>query len=430
MRPVLLDMDGFAAFREETRVDFRGADYFVLVGPTGSGKSTVLDAISFALYGTVPRWEDRRKVALALAPTAARGTVRLVFDVGGARYQVARELRRSGGAAKAVSIKNARFERLADRNGLGEVDEPSELLAADSFVNDAIAKLLGLSFDHFCKCVSLPQGDFAEFLHAKPSDRDDILGDLLGLGVYEVIARRAREEAAGHRASVTALADQLTSFADATEEAERAAAAHVEILRTLSGTVDGAVPQLRKLTDAVTGEANRAGQLASDAQQLSAVAPPEGLAELAAQVETVRTRLETAQLDLTEADKADKAARDARREAPQRSPLEEVERDHRDLAAALAAEPALSDELTDGAARRRASRRGDRQGRRGRGRRPHRTRHRRRPAPGCGDARRTPRRGTHRAGSGHAAGRDRRTGHAGEGCPHRTRRSRKGPDHR
>ena len=92
MRPVLLAMDGFGSFREPTTVDFAEADYFALVGPTGAGKSTVIDAITFALFGSVPRWDDKRKVSLALAPTAARGTVRLVFDVGPERYVIVREL--------------------------------------------------------------------------------------------------------------------------------------------------------------------------------------------------------------------------------------------------------------------------------------------------------------------------------------------------
>ena len=73
MRPVRLEMEGFAAFRERAVVDFTGAEYFALVGPTGSGKSTVIDALTFALYGTVPRWDDRRAVALALAPSVNPG---------------------------------------------------------------------------------------------------------------------------------------------------------------------------------------------------------------------------------------------------------------------------------------------------------------------------------------------------------------------
>ena len=80
MRPIVLDMNGFASFREPTRVDFTDADFFALVGPTGSGKSTVIDAMTFALYGSVPRWGRKGLVSLALAPTMARGTVKLVFE--------------------------------------------------------------------------------------------------------------------------------------------------------------------------------------------------------------------------------------------------------------------------------------------------------------------------------------------------------------
>ena len=95
MRPVLLDLDGFGSFRERCTVDFADAEFFALVGPTGAGKSTVVDAMVFALYGSVPRWENRRAVEWALAPTAGRGVVRLVFDVGPVRWVATRELRRS-----------------------------------------------------------------------------------------------------------------------------------------------------------------------------------------------------------------------------------------------------------------------------------------------------------------------------------------------
>ena len=79
MRPIVMDIHGFASFRDATRVDFTDADFFALVGPTGSGKSTVIDAMTFALYGSVPRWGHKGLVSLALAPTVARGTVKLVF---------------------------------------------------------------------------------------------------------------------------------------------------------------------------------------------------------------------------------------------------------------------------------------------------------------------------------------------------------------
>ena len=90
MRPLRLDMAGFTVFREETTVDFTDADFFALVGPTGSGKSTVLDAICFALYGQVPRWASSRGIVNALAPSATEARVRLVFESAGARYVATR----------------------------------------------------------------------------------------------------------------------------------------------------------------------------------------------------------------------------------------------------------------------------------------------------------------------------------------------------
>ena len=128
MRPIALDLNGFASFREPAQVDFTDADFFALVGPTGSGKSTIIDAMTFALYGSVPRWGRKGMVSLALAPTVTRGTVKLVFEVGAERYVVARELRRLGGQ---VSQRAASLERLADPAGRAGSEENTEVLAKD-----------------------------------------------------------------------------------------------------------------------------------------------------------------------------------------------------------------------------------------------------------------------------------------------------------
>ena len=163
MRPVRLELNGFAAFRDEAVVDFTDTDFFVLVGATGSGKSTVIDALTFALYGTVPRWNHRSMVMYGLAPTATQGKVALVFDVGDQRYLVARELRRT---RAGVHVRNARLDRLVDPTASGGIDDEIESVAADSGVTPAVEKLLGLPYEHFCQCVVLPQGEFADFLRA------------------------------------------------------------------------------------------------------------------------------------------------------------------------------------------------------------------------------------------------------------------------
>src|ERR1700678_659435 len=193
MRPIILDMHGFASFRDEAHVDFSDADFFALVGPTGSGKSTVIDAMTFALYGSVPRWGRRGMVSLALAPTIARGTVRLVFDVADQRYVVARELRRAGAG---VSQRAASLERLADPGGRAEPGDPTEVLATDlAGVGAAVEALLGLSYEDFCQCVVLPQGQFANFLHATPKIRQEILLRLLGAEHYRQMMTRANQRA-------------------------------------------------------------------------------------------------------------------------------------------------------------------------------------------------------------------------------------------
>ncbi|MBA3489635.1 MAG: AAA family ATPase, partial [Longispora sp.] len=96
MRPLRLDVAGFTVFREHAVLDLTDADLFALVGPTGSGKSSLLDAMCFALYGTVPRWGKRGGVAGVLAPSSAEARVRLVFEASGQRYAASRVVRRVG----------------------------------------------------------------------------------------------------------------------------------------------------------------------------------------------------------------------------------------------------------------------------------------------------------------------------------------------
>ncbi|MFD7409552.1 AAA family ATPase [Streptomyces sp. NPDC059866] len=329
MRPVLLEMDGFASFREPTTVDFREVDYFAFVGPTGSGKSTVIDAITFALYGSVPRWNNRRTVANALAPTTNRGTVRLVFDLAGHRYVAARELRRA--AAGSVGVKNARLERLADPDALGTPDDITEVLASDSEVTPAVEKLLGLPFEHFITCVVLPQGNFAEFLHAQPARRQEILVKLMGLEVYPRIAQAANTEAESERQRAELLAQQLEKFTDATECAEQAAQARVATLEEVAERVRATLPELAEHGAAVTKARQACETLTAERDRLRAVAVPTGFEELGKRERDVRTADEAADEELAAAEAADTAAREQLAAAPLRAPLEQARRDHMEL---------------------------------------------------------------------------------------------------
>ncbi len=342
MRPVLLDMAGFGSFRDPTTVDFRDVDYFVLVGPTGSGKSTVIDAMTFALYGTVPRWDDRRAVSLALAPTVSRGTVRLIFDVGGERYVAARELRRA--ASGLVGVKNARLERLAEPSALGGQGDGTEVLAADSGVTPAVEKLLGLPYEHFTTCVVLPQGDFAEFLHERPAKRQEILVRLLGLDVYQRICQAANSEASAKRQRADYLAEQLTGLADATVEAERAAHRQVAVIRRLAAEVGDAVPALAAAATRLAAEEQAAARLRADCAVLRALTVPAGLGELDDRQQATAAALRQATQEADAAEDEDAAAREALTSAPARGPLEQARNDWAELADVQARLPAAQAE--------------------------------------------------------------------------------------
>ncbi len=289
MRPVRLDMDGFASFRDKTILDFTDADYFVLVGATGAGKSTVIDALTFALYGTVPRWNDQRMITPALAPTATRCVVRLVFDADGQRYVVAREARRSGGKTSRVSMHASRLERLHDPDDL---DGDGDVLAAESEVTKAVETLLGLSYDHFTTCVALPQGEFAEFLHAKPSDRQDILSSLLGYQLYDELQSRANSRAREKRAARDALEAALAGYAEATEQQVSDLTGRADRLNQLQTwlTATG-LTNLKQAALAVTDTGDRVDELATQQQALAAVQVPPGVTALDADLAAAASTL-------------------------------------------------------------------------------------------------------------------------------------------
>ncbi|HEY0576929.1 MAG TPA: SMC family ATPase [Pseudonocardia sp.] len=338
-----LDMHGFAAFREPTTVDFLGTDYFALVGPTGSGKSTVIDAMTFALYGSVPRWDDRRTVALALSPTANRGTVRLVFDVGAERYVAARELRRA--ATGGVTVRNARLERLVDSKALGELDDETEVLEHDGAVSKAVEDLLGLPFEQFCICVVLPQGEFAQFLHAKPADRQRTLTRILGLGMYEAMAKEAGAEAKLQAQRAELLAEQLTEYADATEPAAAEVAERETALAALVDRVHRALPALDAAAADVVQAEQLAGRLRAERDQLAGLRAPAGLDELADRARRAEAAVAEARGRCETAERQDTEARERAAAAPPAEPLRQLRREHAELAALRGGLPELAERV-------------------------------------------------------------------------------------
>ena len=203
MRPLRLDVEGFTSFRKRQTVDFSGLDLFAITGPTGVGKSSLIDALVFALYGQVPRVGDDYKQLISHG--AERLSVLLEFEAGRERYRIARTVRRAGASKQLL-------ERL-------DGDEPEPLADRVKEIRTQVERILGLDYDGFTRSVVLPQGQFDEFLRGEPKERRKILVSLLRLGVYETMQKLANQRGSDVRKEAGFVAGQLErDFADATPE--------------------------------------------------------------------------------------------------------------------------------------------------------------------------------------------------------------------
>jgi DNA repair protein SbcC/Rad50 len=183
VRPVSLTIEGLTSFKTSQPVDFSELDLFVITGPTGSGKSSILDAVTFALYGDIARVNDNELRHL-ISHGSSFARVSLDFEVDGTLYRVARRMGRK-------EAQRATLERVDDGVVVSEVEQ-----SGVKAVNKRLEEIVGLDFNTFTKAVLLPQGAFDKFLKGNVGERRHILMRLLDLGRYEAAGRLARQEAA------------------------------------------------------------------------------------------------------------------------------------------------------------------------------------------------------------------------------------------
>ncbi|WP_371375915.1 AAA family ATPase [Sporomusa aerivorans] len=180
MKPLLLKISGLHSFREEQEIPFAQLSelgVFGIFGPTGSGKSSILDAMTLALYGTVVRAGRRTQGILNHAEKQVK--VSLMFSLGqGDAYRIYRAERRYTRKDQlAVTNTHSRLVAVAG--------EHEEILAdKDRDVTDKVTQLLGLREEDFTRAVVLPQGKFAEFLNLGGKERREMLQRLFSLEQY------------------------------------------------------------------------------------------------------------------------------------------------------------------------------------------------------------------------------------------------------
>jgi DNA repair protein SbcC/Rad50 len=208
MRPHRLRVTAFGAFGGTVEVcfdDLASAGLFLLHGETGAGKTTLLDALGFALYGRVPG--ERGKTRRLRSDHAAAGTpteVTLEATVGGRRMRITRRPEQERPKHRGTGTTTEQAKILLEESG---ADKWRAVSTRAGEADEEIKDLMGMSADQFFQVVLLPQGQFAQFLHADAADRARLLQRLFGTDRF-----RAVEEW---------LADRRRTTAREVEDAER-----------------------------------------------------------------------------------------------------------------------------------------------------------------------------------------------------------------
>ena len=193
MRPLQLRLEAFGSFAGVEEVDFEALaprGLFVVSGDTGAGKTTVFDAMCWALYGAMPLKESKG-VRSDHVPAETRTEVSLTFECGGERYVVTRnpEQRRPAkrGSGFADEPAGAHLVRLTSTG-------TEHLASSASETSAACAELIGLDATQFQRVILLPQGEFSKFLLAGTPDREQLLSQLFGAQVFDDIVEHLKSE--------------------------------------------------------------------------------------------------------------------------------------------------------------------------------------------------------------------------------------------
>lgn len=322
MRPILLKIAGLQSYRDAQEVDFTkltDAGVFGIFGPTGSGKSTILDAITLALYGKVERASGGTQAIMNHSENSL--SVSFAFELasasGAKRYRVERQFKRSGD----VSIQNAvsRFVEVVPEGDRVITDKMSD-------TTRAVEDLLGLSMQDFTRAVVLPQGKFAEFLTLAGKDRRAMLQRLFHLEQYGdglssrlsaryketdvAIKEIAAEQQGLGDASAEAVEAAAERLAAARREAERAREAlaaselryaEAKQIRERQQERDVLAKQLERLTERDEQIRSRERQLAQSESAAKALPYLRELEAARESMQTCRAALEAAQANLAAA---------------------------------------------------------------------------------------------------------------------------------
>lgn len=198
MKPIQLVLSAFGPYVERTVIDFSALGeegLFLIAGDTGAGKTTIFDAISFALYGEASGGKEKRKSKSFHSDYVSDQTetyVELTFRHRGETWWIRRNLEYQRPAKKKKDGMETTTRQVADAQMRNE-DTGEEILRMDD-VNRRVRELLGLTQDQFTQTVMIAQGDFLKILTASSDDRKKLFRDLFHTNLYVDLQSRLQEK--------------------------------------------------------------------------------------------------------------------------------------------------------------------------------------------------------------------------------------------
>lgn len=203
-----LRITGIGPFAGTHRVDFSAFEdsgLFLLDGPTGSGKSTLIDAITFALYGDVARTKDASKDRLRSNHIGDEdpSEADLVFEVGSGIYRVSRTPAYTPIGKKSQRNSRASLTRVVEDPSAPDGWRTVEAIASGPRdVGYEIPRVVGLDKDQFLQTIVLPQGKFSQFLTSTSDAREQILRDIFDTQIYVDFSKALTEAAAASKRGI------------------------------------------------------------------------------------------------------------------------------------------------------------------------------------------------------------------------------------
>lgn len=265
MRPRYLEIEGLQSFKDLQIVDFDKlgeTGLFGIFGPTGSGKSSILDAITLALYGNVQR-AVRGTQGIA---NTDRNTVRVsfVFDLlkNGERktYRVERAYRRKKSSDNSIEVKVARLFEVEGEEDRILADKPGE-------VNQKIIELIGLQDDDFTRSVVLPQNKFQEFLMMDKSRKRDMMERIFYLEEYgRNLTEKVAKKLSAVRYRLSNIEGAISTLGELSETTLVELESSMQKIREDRDTIDGRL----KAAEIRFHEAKEIWELQGDLQEVAA----------------------------------------------------------------------------------------------------------------------------------------------------------------